>query len=266
MSRGILEAHAAGTVSSVSALVTAPGWDDAARALRRVGASLGVGLHLNLTAGKPLSAPRGGGVRARSLVDARTGRFHTLPALVARALAARLDPGDVAAECAAQLGRLRDAGVTITHVDGHRHIHVLPGVWRPVVETAQAHGVRVVRVPLEPLATCAANWRAFLKTTALTAAWRVAARTGPRPRHPDRFYGLSLQGDAHFLERLLAVLDRLQPGTTEVMVHPGYVDDELAGWDAYTTPRVAELAALTSAAVQARVRSGRFRLVHFGAL
>jgi predicted glycoside hydrolase/deacetylase ChbG (UPF0249 family) len=266
VNRGILEAHAAGTVSSVSALVTAPGWADAVRALRRLGASLGVGLHFNLTAGTPLSDRSGRGTGARTLVDARTGRFHALPALIARALAGRIDPAEVAAECAAQLVRLRDAGATVTHLDGHRHVHVLPGVWRPVVETARAHGVTVVRVPLEPLATHLANWRALLKKIALAAAWRVAAGPGARPRHADRFYGLSLQGDAHFLERLLALLDRLAPGTTELMVHPGYVDGGLAGWDDYTAPRVAELAALTSAGVVARFRSGRFRLVHFGAL
>jgi predicted glycoside hydrolase/deacetylase ChbG (UPF0249 family) len=238
---------------------------DAARALRRTGASLGVGLHLNLTVGAPLSGPGRDGSRTRTLVDG-AGRFHALPALIARALAGRLDPGEIAAECAAQLARLRDAGAAITHVDGHRHVHILPGVWRPVVETARAHGVTIVRVPLEPLATHATNWRALLKKTALAAAWRVTARAGARPRHADRFYGLSLQGDAHFLERLLALLDRLAPGTTELMVHPGYADSDLAGWDDYAAPRVAELAALTSAAVRARFRSGRFRLVHFGAL
>src|SRR5437660_9999386 len=51
---GILEAHAAGVVSSVSVLVNAPGWEHAVAALRGTG-SLGVGLHLNLTAGEPVS-------------------------------------------------------------------------------------------------------------------------------------------------------------------------------------------------------------------
>ena len=64
---GILEAHAAGVVSSVSVLVNAPGWEHAVAALRGT-ESLGVGLHLNLTAGEPLS-------EGRTLVDAHTGRL-----------------------------------------------------------------------------------------------------------------------------------------------------------------------------------------------
>src|SRR5205807_5023437 len=69
---GILEAHAAGVVSSVSVLVNAPGWEHAVAALRGGsggGPTLGAGLHLNLTAGEPVSG-------GRSLVHGRTGRFH----------------------------------------------------------------------------------------------------------------------------------------------------------------------------------------------
>jgi len=261
VNRGILEAHAAGVVSSVSVLVNTPGWPDARDRLRGAGETLGVGLHLNLTAGAPLTA-------APSLTDSSTGRFYSLSALVARAFTGRLDPTDVAAECAAQLTRLRDAGVRVTHVDSHRHVHVLPGIWGVVIETARREGVPVVRVPLEPFSAARARWRALIKQTALVAAWSIAARSGGAAvaRHADRFYGISLQGDPRFLTRVLALLDRLEPGTTELMVHPGHPDGDLAGWDDYRAPRAVELAALTSPVVRARFASGAFRLVHFGAL
>jgi len=259
VNRGILEAHTAGVVSSVSVLVNAPGWTDAVPRLRDLGPGIGVGLHLNLTMGRPVSW---GG----SLSDARTGRFHTLGALVARAFAGRLDPGDVAIECAAQLARLRNAGLVVTHVDSHRHVHILPGVWGAVVETARAAGVPVLRVPLEPWSVNPVNWRASLKKAALRVAWGVASRGATPLDRPDRFVGISLQGSRSFLARLLAVLDRLEPGTTELMVHPGYADGDLAAWDDYTAPRARELAALTRPEVRERFRGGRFRLIHFGAL
>src|SRR5256886_2262427 len=265
VNRGILEAHAAGVVSSVSVLVNAPGWTDALRRLRDLGPApapapgLGVGLHLNLTMGRAVSW---GG----SLSDARTGRFHTFPVLVARACAGRLDPGDVAIECAAQLARLRNAGLVVTHVDSHRHVHILPGVWGAVVETARAAGVPVLRVPLEPWSVNPVNWRASLKKAALRVAWGVASRGAAALDRPDRFVGISLQGSRSFLARLLAVLDRLESGTTELMVHPGYADRDLAARDDYTAPRARELAALTRPEVQERFRGGRFRLIHFGAL
>jgi len=259
VNRGILEAYAAGVVSSVSVLVNAPGWTDAVQRLCDLGPGIGVGLHVNLTMGRPVSW--GGG-----LCDARSGCFHSLPALVARALAGRLDPGDVAIECAAQLARLRNAGLVVTHLDSHRHVHVLPGVWGAVVEAARAAGVPVVRVPLEPWSVNPVNWRASLKKAALRMAWGVASRGAAALDRPDRFVGISLQGSRSFPARLLAVLDRLEPGTTELMVHPGYADGDLAAWDDYTAPRARELAALTLPEVRKRFREGRFRLIHFGAL
>src|SRR5436190_2591319 len=172
---GILEAHAAGVVSSVSVLVNAPGWEHAVAALRGT-ESLGVGLHLNLTAGEPVS-------EGRTLVDAHTGRLHGLAGLVTRALTGRIDPEHVAEECGAQLSRLRAAGVRVTHIDSHRHVHALPGVWAPVVATARAHGVPFVRVPVEH-----GTGRGLVKRWTIAAAWRVAARGVPAPRHADRFY------------------------------------------------------------------------------
>lgn len=257
VTRGILEAHAAGVVSSVSVLVNAPGWENAMAALQAAGSGLSVGLHLNLTAGAPVSP-------ARSLVDARTGCFPSLTTLVARVLTGRIAASDVAAECAAQLERLRAVGVAVTHIDSHRHVHALPGVWRAVVATARARDVRVVRVPLEPLAPNPRQWRALPKRLAIAAAWRLAARGVTAPHHADHFRGLSMQGGPAFRAGLLALLDRLPGGTTELMVHPGYPDAALAAWDDYTAPRAAELAVLTSSEVRERFRRGDFELTHFG--
>jgi predicted glycoside hydrolase/deacetylase ChbG (UPF0249 family) len=254
---GILEAHAAGVVSSVSMLVNAPGWEHAVAALRGTASTLGAGLHLNLTAGDPVT---GGG----SLVDPRTGRFHGLPGLVTRALAGRIDPGHVTEECAGQLAKLRAAGVRVTHIDSHRHVHALPGVWASVVATARAHAVAFVRVPLER-----GMGRAWVKRWTIGAAWRVAAGGGRSvtvPRHADRFYGIGLQDDPRFLNRLLALIDRVAPGVTELMVHPGRPDRALAAWDGYVAPRAVELAALTSSAARERLRRGDVCLTHFGAV
>ena len=135
-----------------------------------------------------------------------------------------------------------------------------------MVETARRQGVPVVRVPLEPLGANPGNWPGLVKKVALAAAWGVASRGTPAPRSADRFFGISLQGGAEFLPRLLALLDRLEPGTTELVVHPGYPDGDLADWDRYVAPRAAELAALTAPVVRERIRRGDFRLIHFGAL
>ncbi len=82
----------------------------------------------------------------------------------------------------------------------------------------------------------------------------------------DHFRGISLQGGTHFASRLRRALDTLAPGSTELMVHPGHVDQALAAQDSYTSPRAIELAELVSAGVRERLRRGDIELVSFAAL
>ena len=105
---GILEAHAAGAVTSTSMMVRCPGWNDGVRRARAT-PTLGVGLHLNLLVGVPLAA-------VPSLTDARSGRFVPLATMVRRALLGRIDAGEVTAECEAQLAALADAGIPFRSV------------------------------------------------------------------------------------------------------------------------------------------------------
>jgi len=262
VNRAILEAHAAGTVSSASLLVNAPGFEDAARAAQATPA-LGVGLHFNLTMGAPASAA----TAVPSLCDPRTGRFYSLSGLIARALTGRLDGGEVALECTAQIARARAAGVGgLTHLDGHQHAHVLPGIWGPVVAASTRAGIDVMRLGLEPAAGLAWRPLAAVGQLLLTASWRRATRGAPLPRHADHFRGFALTGRRDFAERLLAVLDHLEPGVTELMVHPGYVDASLEGWVSYRAGRERELAALLSAPVRDRLRRGDIELINFGDL
>jgi predicted glycoside hydrolase/deacetylase ChbG (UPF0249 family) len=240
-------------------LANLPAFDDA---VQRAGAvpTLGVGLHFNLTAGSPV-LPR---MQVASLVNPATGVFHSLPQLAARAFAGRVDPAEVARECQAQLSRLRAHGIRVTHLDSHRHVHVLPGIWEAVLHTARQGGVRNVRLPFDAAAT-AAHPRAFLERVVLRAAYRWAGGNGYRPA-TDHFRGGVLYPQYRFKERLLRVLDRLDPGLTELMVHPGYVDPDVAAWDGYTWQREEELAALLDADVCARLAAGDIELSTFGAV
>lgn len=262
VNRGILEAHAAGTLSSTSAMVNTPAFDEGAALARERVPSLGIGLHLNLIAGRPLT-------RAPSLTDARTGCFHPLGALAWRALAGAVRAEDVRRECDAQLAALMRSGVRPTHLDSHRHAHGLPGVLPAVLASAQAAGVPIVRRPLDrpslrrPLASA--------KILALHTAWRSAmvgvrkADRVPLARAP-RFSGILLQDVPDVQARMLELFARLQPGATELMLHPGHDDAMLAAQDPYRAPRERELAALTSREVRERLAAGDIRLVTFAEL
>ena len=260
VNRGIFECATAGAVTSASVMVNTPGFDDAMRGRRSV--NLELGLHLNLIDGEPLS-------NAPSLVNPGTGGHWPFATFLARATAGAIRPADVHAEATAQLRRLKAAGVTPTHIDSHRHTHVHPAIWPFVLEAARAEGVGVVRIPREPLATNA--WRARATVSKLLlgvamaggASRAAAQRLGFRT--VDHFAGISLQGSGSFGDDVLALLATLQPGLTELAVHPGYADDALRARDGYLTEREAEVRVLTSGAVRDALRSGRVTLETFAA-
>jgi predicted glycoside hydrolase/deacetylase ChbG (UPF0249 family) len=261
VNRGIVEGHEAGSVTSTSLLVNLPAFHDAVQRARRA-PRLGIGLHFNLTAGPPVAGP----AAVPSLVDSKTGRFHRLARLVARALTGRIVASEVATECAAQLQRCRAGDVSPTHLDSHRHVHLLPAVWGPVVAVARRERIPVVRKPFDRLRHLTGIPSALAEQVLLRASYRIAGGNGGFAPVVDHFRGGELFGRRDFRDRLLALLDTLEPGLTELMVHPGYGDAEAAEWDSYVGAREDELHGLTDAAVHGRLSAGDIELVDFRVL
>ena len=255
VTRGIVDAHRAGSVTSASLMVNTPGFAYALTCIRSLPA-LGVGLHLNLTAGAPLVAAE----LVPSLTDPVTRRLVPLHRLAGRAWLGRVSEEELRREIVAQFARATDAGVKLTHVDGHQHVHQLPHVMPLVRDVARQFGVRRIRESLEPLSHRVTRAQATIVKALLHMARGTKAAQHPSPFH---FRGISLQGGGPFARRLAEDLRALPPGTTELMVHPGYPDATLALLDDYLEPRAAELAALTSAPIRALLGALPIRLATF---
>ena len=262
VNRGIIEAHLAGTLSSASMMVNTPAFHEAASLARDAAPALGVGLHLNLICGSPLSA-------VPTLADPRTGEFYPLAELARRAAIGRVSAHDVRRECDAQFAALALDGITCTHLDSHRHTHALPGVLPAVIASARDAGVRFVRRPLDKptLGDPAAAAKMFV----LQASWHAALRPVPAEDRAfvaaaPAFRGIAMQGAPDVHARLLALLDELPDGATEIMMHPGYDDVVLALQDTYRREREREVAALCSPAVKERLARGDIQLVSFAGL
>ena len=252
---GIIEASDAGVVTSASMIVNLLGFNDAvARAESHPALSLG--LHLNLTTGKPLTA-------APSLTGRKTGLFYSLPVLMARAGLGLIDSSDVARECAAQLDRMIEFGIAPTHLDSHRHVHAHPALWSAILGVASSRGVSNVRLPIEPLSINARDWKATLKKAGLLLCARVSARhvEGNMAEH---FFGLSLQGGRSFAARLFTLIPKLPEGTSELMTHPGYTDAGLSEYDDYASPREEELKVLCSKEFRDLLKLCGIELTSFG--
>ncbi len=234
VSRGILEAHRRGIVTSTTALASLPPRPDLDA--EAVGLStLGLGLHVNLSWGTPVSPP----ATVASLLDEEGRLSRDLARLDARA-----EPDQVRREVEAQIEAFaRRFGRPPTHLDSHHHVHRLARVAETVLDVALA-----ARLPLRSQDP---GFRDGLR--------RRGARTA------DHFLGGDGAEPYWTAERLLDSLAGLPGGVTELMCHPGYFDDALA-YSRYGKQRETELAALCDAEARATVERLSIRLAHFGTL
>jgi predicted glycoside hydrolase/deacetylase ChbG (UPF0249 family) len=251
---GIIEAAQSGVVTSTSMIVNLEAFFDAAARARDCH-ELSVGLHLNLTTGRPVTA-------APSLTQPDTGEFYSLPVLLTRASLGLVSGAEVARECRAQIDRLMEAGFWPTHLDSHRHVHAHPALWSAVSSAAAARGIPNVRVPFEPLWANPRDWRASLKKAGLLMSGRFSLGSARRSG-VNHFFGISLQGGASFGKRLFALIPQLPPGTSELMTHPGHVDSALGAYDGYTWQRQQELTVLQSDAFRGLLDSCAIELARF---
>jgi chitin disaccharide deacetylase len=249
VNRGIVEAHDRGIVTSTSIMATGPSFEQAVE-LARSRPGLAVGVHLVLTEHRPLV----GATFARSLVEPDGHFAPHVAQLLARALSGRISLPEVRLELDAQLQRVRAAGVEVSHIDGHQHVHVLPGIATIVAELAALHGVAAVRYPAERVRGYMLRSLKHVRRLAEQTALRLFSRSSPLKhlRRSDDFVGFYFGGRLDE-GNLATVLADLPAGrTVELMCHPGDEDmqatkDWAYAWaaerDALTSPRIRELVA-----------------------
>jgi chitin disaccharide deacetylase len=247
INRGIVEAHERGIVTSTSIMATGPEFEHAIE-LARLHPSLAVGVHLVLTEHRPLT----GASAAASLVRSGGAFEPHLRQLLARRLRGRVSMAEVRCELDEQIRRVRAAGIAINHLDGHQHVHVLPGIAQVVAELAAAHGIAAVRYPAERIRGYMLRSVKHAQRVVEQAALSVFCASSPLGplRRSDEFVGFYFGGrlDEANLETVLAGLPK--HGTVELMCHPGHEDmkpqaDWQYAWaaerDALTSPRIRAL-------------------------
>jgi predicted glycoside hydrolase/deacetylase ChbG (UPF0249 family) len=136
ISRGIAALAQDGRLTAVSCMISAEHWPASATMLADLPHTVDRGLHFNLTDGEPLSAE----------LRRHWPRFPALASLIAAAHLGRLPLLAIEREWQAQWQHFVDAtGATPGFVDGHQHVHHLPGVRDIVLEAASAQTGIAVR-------------------------------------------------------------------------------------------------------------------------
>ncbi len=220
---GIFEGIQAGIVTSASILPNGPELQDALKRIHTESfRNVSWGVHLNLSEGKPVST-------GNSLLLGPNGMFWGK--VSSRRLLMRQGNRDLETEIAqeidAQITLLETSGISLSHLDGHQHVHVFPAVLRAMLGAAQRHHIPWIRIPSEPEPTSSD----FPLSSSLREEARLFSGLGQTARSiilesglhtTDHFRGLYLKGCLS-IQLLESVLRWLPDGLTELMVHPGRV-------------------------------------------
>ncbi len=214
VTRGILKAHGDGVVRSASFMVNLPHVEESAELLK-THPDLNIGLHVNLTFGRPVTDP----VEVASLID-DDGVFWRKPGMLMEF--ARME--HIRCEITAQLKLAQKIGLKLTHLDSHHHVHQFePGIHQILVDMAREEGLAVRSVDEDMKKVCQ---KAGVPTC-------------------DSFCGEFYAGGVS-LECLDGVFSRLSEGFHEVMCHPGEHDSLLSSASSYNESRAREVNLLTS--------------------
>jgi chitin disaccharide deacetylase len=234
VNRAIVEANTNGIVTSSTLMANGRAFDDAI-SLARETPQLDVGCHLVLIDGEPvLDAAR---LSTITSLDSGSARFRdSLKSFAARALTGTLNPNEIEAEASAQIRKIQSAGISVSHVDSHKHTHLFPAVLRPILRAARSCGVRGIRNPFGPrrplrfgeLVMRPNLWTRYAEVRTLRTLARkfrdAATREGVAT--PDGTFGIVVTGalDEKLFRSITAIIPE---GTWEFVCHPGHNDADL---------------------------------------
>ncbi len=237
VSRGIIVSARAGLVRSTSVMANTPDFGNSLSELELSGVPLDVGLHANLTWGRPVSDP----TEIPSLVDSN-GIFLPRARLLAKSMVKAISPEEAYREIWAQCAKLASRRKGISHIDGHHHVHAFPGIAAAAERVAREFRIPYVRAPRE------GSWSPWRRNAVRRLAVFMLAASSPRYwsargfRTSDYFGGFSLGSCPDLKRRWIDTLKMIPEGLCEIMVHPGYCSCKL---DSYSERRTEEIPILT---------------------
>ncbi len=258
-------AHREGILGGASLMVGAEAADDAVERARRL-PDLRVGLHVVLVDGRPL-LPR---ERVPDLVDEHGEFSRRLVLSGARFFFVPRVRRQLEAEIRAQFEAFRDTGLTLDHVNAHKHMHLHPTILGMILRIGRDFGLRAMRVPYEPLGLVdpagAGSWEHRLGR-ALLQPWvwwlrRRMHRAGVRTN--EYVFGLSTTG-AMTEETLLRIVERLPAGVSEIYFHPAVAGSAIP-LPAPEHSHEAELRALMSPRVRTALAAAGIQSISFSEL
>jgi len=263
---GIIECFTKGIVTSATLMVNMPGYEHAVN-LAKKNQGLGVGIHLNLLKGKPVQLS----YLVPTLVN-RSGSFLTMPKFLSRLLCGRIYLAEVEVELRAQIEKMIDSGLRISHIDSHRHIHIFPPIMKCVLKLCKEYNISKMRFPLSnSFRSRSTMFYSFsshpgveMKEIIVNCLSKVSKTSIQRNGIicPD-FYFDFIHVEKENLLRFEHFCKAMQEGAAEMVCHPGYMTEKIDGVEGIGSDREKQLEILTDCRVIEMLRKYQIYLTNY---
>jgi hopanoid biosynthesis associated protein HpnK len=262
VNEAVAKAHTEGVLTSTTLIVNMPCADHAVELVKSL-PNLGVGVHLNLTEGCPVSDNS-------HLCDPQGEFAFSAERLCLLSLLSKKVRTAIKIELSAQVEWLINKGINPTHLDSHKHIHTFPSIFPIVFELARRFDVSAIRLPLERQCFSKAHWprperKGLIKSHIIRNMARINRFQNPGLFKTSELLGIAHTGriDVDFLKA--AFLYNSAP-VVEIMTHPGFAEGLGRTSNRLVEQRLKELQALCSEQTKFYLSKAEIELVNYGQL
>jgi predicted glycoside hydrolase/deacetylase ChbG (UPF0249 family) len=181
-----------------------------------------VGVHLNILRGQPLSPVK----KVESLLSRELRFIPSVANLLRRMALKRVSFDEVEREFRAQVERVQGAGIHPSHIDSEKHIHLIRPLFRIVLKLAKEYKISKIRFIQEYCVSSRPGqvFKSMFISLSSTSMKKKMVQEGVRS--PDNFYGVCDSGRLT-AAKLRRALQKAKEGVTEIMVHPGFITQEM---------------------------------------
>jgi hopanoid biosynthesis associated protein HpnK len=258
----VARAHTEGLLTSTTLMVNMPCADQAVELAKSL-PNLGVGVHLNLTEGRPVS-------ENSNLCNSQGGFASSAERLCLLSIFSKKVRAAIKTELSAQVEWLINKGIKPTHLDSHKHIHTFPSIFPIILELARRYNVTAIRLPLERQRFTKAHWppparKGLIKSHIIRNMARINRLQNAGLFKTSEFLGIAHTGriDVDFLKA--AFLYNSAP-VVEIMTHPGFAEGLGQSSSRLVEQRLIELQALCSEQAKFYLSKAEIELVNYGQL
>lgn len=224
VNNGIIAAHKNGIVTSCTMMANMPGFEHGIKLLKE-NQSLGCGVHMTLSCNRPLLDTH------KTIVD-ENGNFYRR---VTDEIIKNIDVEEVYNEFKAQIEKVKAAGIEITHLDSHHHVHLSEGL-----STVVARLTKEYNLPMRGLLNKNVSYKNSVPCL-------------------GTFYKDNVREE--YFENNLEEIKRYE--WLDLMSHPAFTDEYLMKSTSYSYERSKEYAILTSKKVKNLLKENNIELVNY---